>query len=213
MLFMLELQLNNRSHTMTARLRPIAFAACVFAALGTGPALAQSMRAGLWQMSGDISVEGQPGKIQRLSEAYKKSMAALPPADRKSIDDDAASRHQQITDQGFEVQFCLTPAMVALHQVLFGQLERCSVKQSASGAGTVHFSYSCADDGSSGEGTVTFSGTTGFKEEIRAASYKQHGTPIPPMTVVSSGRWLAADCGSVKPDPDEEQAPERAPAR
>lgn len=134
---------------MTARLRPIAFAACVFAALGAGPALAQSMRPGLWEVNADIGVEGQPGKIQRFSEAYKQSVAALSPAERKIIDDDAASRHQQISDQGFKVQFCLTPAMAARHKVLFGQFERCSVKQSARGVGTgtVHCSFSCGEDG------------------------------------------------------------------
>lgn len=59
---------------------------------------------------------------------------------------------------------------------------------------------------------MTFSGATGFTEEIRTAHHEQHGTPIPPMTMVSSGRWLAADCGSIKPDPDEEQAHGRTTA-
>lgn len=189
---------------MTLRRHAIPFATLVVATLVAQPVPAQSMKPGLWQLTTNIDVGKQRGQMQQFSEALKRSKAAMSPAERKIMEDDMASRHQKVSGNAISLEFCLAPEMAARRQVLPRQFDSCNVKQSPMVGSTVHFSYSCNDARSSGEGSVTFSGATGFTQEVRSVSRDHHGPAIASMTMASTGRWLGSDCGSIKPQrPDQ----------
>lgn len=199
MLSMLELlRTQPRSDHDSTPSRP-PFAALVFATLAAQPALAQSLKPGLWEITSNINVNNNPATLQQFAQTMKKHIASLPPAERKVMEEEMASQHQRISDKGMSVEFCLTPEMAARPQALSRQFEHCNVKQSPMVGSTVHFSFSCDDARSSGDGSVTFSGATGFTQQVRSVSHDQNGPAGVPMTVASTGRWLGADCGSVKP--------------
>lgn len=183
---------------MTARLAAFPFAACVLATLAATPVLAQSLKPGLWEFTSNINANNNPATLQQFAETLKKHIASLPPAERKIMEDEMASRHESISDKGVSDQFCLTPEMVARPDWLTQQFDGCNTKQSPMLGNTVHFSFSCHDGQSSGNGSMTFSGTTGFTQKVSSVSHDSKGPAIAPMTMTTSARWLGANCGSVK---------------
>jgi hypothetical protein len=69
------------------------------------------------------------------------------------------------------------------------------IKRSAS---TMQFKFTCAGQPpTSGEGEVTFSSPTAYTSKS-IVNTSVEGKPER-MTMDQSGKWLAADCGAVKP--------------
>ena len=59
------------------------------------------------------------------------------------------------------------------------------------------FSFSCAKPPSTGDGEVSFNGSTAYSSRVNVKTVV-NGKPET-MQMQSSGRWVAADCGTVKP--------------
>jgi hypothetical protein len=68
--------------------------------------------------------------------------------------------------------------------------------QSRSG-NTMKMAFACANPPSSGEGQVTFNGSEAYTSRMTVNSQVQ-GKPEK-VTMEGAGKWLAADCGNVKP--------------
>lgn len=188
---------------MKARASLFTSALLAFAALALPPASAQDIKPGLWEMTSTIG-PGNGMTQKEFAEAMRRTVAAMPAEARKEQQASAAREHLRITDTATTVQGCITAAQAAQRERLFKEPGKCTTRIAPKVGSTVRFSFSCTDPQSSGDGSVTFDGTTGFIHEVRSTSRHVSGgrTTDATSSMRTSARWLGAACGNV-PSADE----------
>jgi hypothetical protein len=179
--------------------------AAITAVLAGGIALSAAaqapvkLRAGLWEQSMQVSSQG--GQIEAAMKEAQAAMANMPPEQRKMMEQMMAARGMSVDIPGRSVRVCMTAEDVARDSLPPPQ-DGCT--QSARRTGnTWNISFQCpARDGqppSSGTGTVTLESPTAYSGQFvvnTAIDGKRDK-----VTMTSKGRWLGADCGSVRPAP------------
>jgi hypothetical protein len=169
-------------------------ACAAVAALGS--AAAQSLKPGLWQITHQTQGGGDMG---RSMAAMQQQLANMPPEQRKMVEQHMARQGVQAGSTpggGMAVKVCVTPEMAQRNQVP-GQHADCSSTSQARSGNTMKVAFACTNPPSKGEGEVTFTSPEAYTSKMTVTTTVQ-GKPQQ-MTMNSSGRWLAADCGSVKP--------------
>lgn len=73
----------------------------------------------------------------------------------------------------------------------------CKTSQQQRSGNTMKMSFTCTNPPSTGESQVTFDGAGSYSSKTTVTT-TTHGKPET-MTMEGSGKWLSADCGSVKP--------------
>ncbi len=160
-------------------------AALSFAA--AAPVAAQALKPGLWEMQQKMG--GNPEMDQAMAE-MRKQMAAM-----------MAQRGVQMapgSGGGMAVRMCMTREMVERNEVPVQQGD-CRTTQQQRTGNTLKMAFTCTNPPSSGESQVTFTGSEAFSSRTTVtttAGGKQEKT-----TIEGTGKWLGADCGSVKPMP------------
>jgi hypothetical protein len=109
------------------------------------------------------------GKLQDAMAMVQQHLATMDPEQRKRIDGMMARQGVVISNDGVIAKMCITPEMAAKQQLPIQQHGNCSYQHAPAVGNTMAFSFSCTNPQASGEGNAT------------------------------SGRWLGADCGAVKP--------------
>jgi hypothetical protein len=186
----------------TARVLFSAGVATAIALAGT-LALAQSgpnFRPGLWEESVERAVEGG-GAAEIDSKAALAALANMPPEQRKMVERMLAGQGLAIqADAGgvkAKQQYCIAPGKPRLSWTSTFR-EVCTQTLTPNGANWLVASR-CEDreDQPGGEmrGVLTLQGQTGYRGDFEGRSAQQ-GT----YRIKTEGRWLSADCGSVKPD-------------
>ena len=166
-------------------------------------ALAQSgpnFRPGLWEESVEQAVVGG-GTAKFDSKAALAALANMPPEQRKMAEKMLAGQGLEIqTDAGgmkVRQQYCIAPGKPRLSWTS-ALPEGCTQTITPNGANWV-VAGRCEgrDDQPGGEmrGVLTLQGSTGYRGDFEGNSTQQ-GT----YRIKTEGRWLSADCGSVKPD-------------
>jgi hypothetical protein len=164
------------------------------AAAALGSAGAQSLKPGLWQITHQTQGGGDMG---RSMAAMQQQLANMPPEQRKMVEQHMARQGMQSgPGGGMAVKVCITPEMAQRSQVP-GQHADCSSTSQARSGNTMKVAFACTNPPSKGEGEVTFTSPEAYTSKMTVTTTVQ-GKPQQ-MTMNSSGRWLAADCGSVKP--------------
>lgn len=165
--------------------------------LATLPALAQTLKPGLWELNNRIAAASP--EAMAVMEAAQQQMANMPPEQRKSIEQMLA-RHgvsMQLGDGGgVKLNYCLTREMAERQELPAGQPGQCTTTRTPVPGG-LNVTFNCARPPSSGNGQVIFNGNTAYSMRLNVNS-SAHGKPQT-MVVEGSGRWLGADCGSVAP--------------
>lgn len=176
----------------------LAAAAAAATLLLSHPALAaDTMRAGLWEMTNTIK-SGNSQTMAAMAEAQKQ-MAAMTPEQRKMIDALMAKQGVGMSmggDGSVKVSYCVTPEMAARRELPTGQQGQCTSNSTPTASG-MNVNFTCANPPSSGSGQVTLVGDTAFTTTMRVTS-SARGKPET-LTVDGTGRWLAADCGAKTP--------------
>ena len=172
------------------RMHFVAAAAVLASAL---PAGAQTMKPGLWEIHNKMS----GGQMDQAMADMQKQLAQMPPEQRKQMEAAMAQQGVKMAPAaggGMAVQMCMTKEMVERNDVPVQS--GCTATQNKKSGNRVQFAYTCANPPSSGEGEMTFT----------PESYTSHMTMKTTVqgkteTIVSdsTGKWLKADCGSVKP--------------
>jgi hypothetical protein len=179
---------------MTAPARPMLFSLMLLAATSV---FAQSTKPGLWEIQ--TRMGGNPQMDQAMAQ-MQQQMANMPPAQRKLMEDMMAQQGVNIgvgKGGGMSVKVCITPEMAA-RQELPAQTEGdCKTQITSRTATTLKLSFTCTNPPSSGEGSYTFRGDTGYDMAMRVKT-SQNGKPVN-TTMDGTGRWLGADCGKVRP--------------
>ena len=173
---------------------PFLLAALVCAAVL--PAAGQSLKPGLWEMQHKAG--GNP-EIDKAMAEMREQMASMPPEQRKQMEQMMASRGMAMgatPGGGMAMKMCLTKEMVERNEIIDKRGDCRTTRQQRSG-NTLTMAFTCNNPPSSGETQVTFSGNEAYSSRTTITT-KSNGQPET-MTVEGTGKWLGADCGSVKP--------------
>src|SRR5690606_564456 len=140
---------------------------------------------------------GGGGASDPMAELHKQ-MAQMPPAQRKQMEAALAQSGVKMAPGaggGMAVQMCMTQEMVSRDDV--PMQEGCKTTRNQRSGKTQKFAFSCSNPPSSGEGEVTYDGPEAYSSRmtVRATQGGQTQT----TTMETRGKWLKADCGSVKP--------------
>lgn len=170
----------------------------VWALAGLGlVAQAQSMKPGLWEMQNKMG--GNPQMDQAMAQ-MQQQMASMTPEQRKMMLDMMAKQGVSMAPTkggAMAVRVCITPEMAA-RQELPSQTEGdCTTTVTSRSGNTMKMKFACKNPASDGEGTYTFQGDTAYVANMVVRASHQ-GKPQT-TTIDSQGKWVAADCGNIKP--------------
>ena len=170
----------------------LVLAAAVLAAAATH---AQSIKPGLWEHA--FTIKSASGQMEGAMAEMQKQMAALPPDQRKMMEQMMAQQGVGMGPKGQSVKICITPEEAARQEVPAAE-GNCTQKVTQRSGNTIKVSFSCADKPpSSGEAEITFQGATAYTSKAVVRTTVD-GKPER-MDMTSNGKWLSADCGAVKP--------------
>lgn len=174
---------------------------------GSSPTLAQlSPRPdlGLWETRTKMTVNGRD-MLADMRAAQEAMMKSLPPAERAQM---AQAMKAQGGAPSESEQECLDAKSLsdwADPKSRLREMEQdmpgCKFEHAGTSGPSLQFKGRCADpQGFTGDiaGTMTMKGSRAWTSVYTGKGQSQ-GRPME-MRVESSGRWLAASCGAVRPD-------------
>ena len=169
-------------------------AAAALAACGL-PAAAQSLKPGLWEMHSKMSGNAQ---MDQAMAQMQKEMASMPPEQRKQMEAMMAKQGMQMgTAQGggMAMKTCMSKEQAERSEP--PMQDGCKITTMQRSGNTTKMAYSCAKPPSSGEGEFTYLGPEAYKSKMTVKAMVNGKTET--TTMEGSGKWLAADCGNLKP--------------
>lgn len=151
----------------------------------------QKILPGLWEFSsGDIQVDGQqmPGMDAMLAQ-----MENLPADQRRMMEEMLAAQGVKLGGKG--VQICLSKAQVEADELPFQDDPACTQEITERGDKLWKFRFECPD--ARGQGKTRFISDKEFVSTVES-QYRQ-GTETGTSRIESHARWIADDCGALKP--------------
>ena len=174
-------------------------ALALLAGMAGGASAQQKMRPGLWEHS--VNMKSQSGQMEAAMAEMQKSLASMPPEQRKQMEQMMAQQGVGMGPKGQTVKVCITKEQADLDNI--PQQEGCTQKVQRVDASTMKVAFSCkAGQGqppSSGEGTITMQGPTAYTGQFRFKTQNQ-GKPEQ-IDMAQSGKWLSDNCVAIKPMP------------
>jgi len=159
---------------------------------------AQTTKPGLWEITNKM--QSSSGEMEKAMANMEKQMAGMSPDQRKQMQDMMAKQGISMAPGGgggMTMKVCITKEMAERNELGQQQQGDCKSTQSPRSGNTMKFSYVCTQPPSSGEGLMTFTGDTAYTMKMNTTTTVK-GKPEK-MSMDASGKWLAADCGSIKP--------------
>lgn len=174
-------------------------ALALLAGMAGGASAQQRMRPGLWEHS--VNMKSQSGQMEAAMAEMQKSLASMPPEQRKQMEQMMAQQGVGMGPKGQTVKVCITKEQADLDNI--PQQEGCTQKVQRVDASTMKVAFSCkggqGQPPSSGEGTITMQGPTAYTGQFRFKTQNQ-GKPEQ-IDMAQSGKWLSDNCGAIKPMP------------
>lgn len=176
------------------RIHPLLAAAVL--ALASAAAPAQTLKPGLWEISNKAG--GNPQMDQAMAQ-MQQQLAAMPPEQRKQMEAVMAQRGVRLgapgAGGGMTAQVCMTREMVERNDV--PTRSGCTNTRHERSGNTMKVAFTCSNPPSSGEGEFTFVSPEAYRSHMTVRTQQQGRTET--VTMDATGKWLKADCGSVKP--------------
>ena len=164
-------------------------------------AAAQTMKPGLWEITNKMGGSGDTGAKMAAAQAeMQKQMAAMPPEQRKQMEKMMAQQGVNMAPGaagGMAVRVCITKEMAARNETPAQTQGDCKQEQMQKSGNTTKFKFTCTKPPSTGEGEVTQHNPESYTMKMKMTS-EAKGKPEQ-MTMDAQGKWVANDCGSVKP--------------
>jgi hypothetical protein len=165
---------------------------------GAAGAWAQSTKPGLWEIQQKMG--GSP-KMDDAMAKMEKQLAAMPPEQRKMMQDMLAKQGVGMAGAapggGMLVKVCITKEMAERQQMPSQAQGDCTTTITEKSASSMKMNFSCKNPPSSGEGVYTFMGDSAYTMHMKMNSMA--GGAPQATTMDATGKWVASDCGSVKP--------------
>ena len=161
------------------------------------PAGAQQLKPGLWEISNKMKGSAEMDKAMAEMQAQ---LASMPPDQRKQMEAMMSQRGVRMAPNagaggGMTMQMCMTKEMVERNDV--PMQDGCTVTRQQRTGNTMKMAFHCTKPPSSGEGEFTFMGSEAYKSHM-VVNTQAKGKPEK-MEMDGTGKWLGADCGSIKP--------------
>ncbi|MBL8306990.1 MAG: DUF3617 domain-containing protein [Rubrivivax sp.] len=171
-----------------------------------GLAAAQKAAPGLWEYSATMKAQG--AQVDAAMARMQERMARMPPEQRQQMEQMMAARGMAIGPGGpaglatgaqpIVVKTCITPEQAARDEVAHQDANCRQLSQERVGR-TLKFKFVCTGERESrGEGEYTFESDKAAKGRVTVDSVSKKGEPMH-MEMTHTARWLAADCGDIKP--------------
>jgi hypothetical protein len=163
------------------------------------PAGAQTMKPGLWSLSNTMT-SSDPQVSQAMS-AVQQHMANMSPEQREQMQK-MMQQHGVQLDVGaggaLQTKLCMTREMAERKEfpVQQGDCKQTFTQQSATRG---HIAFTCTKPKVSGEGDLVADNDTSYRARMKIRSEEQGRNQTVDMDV--TGKWLSADCGTVRPIP------------
>ena len=173
--------------------------AALLAGLSCG-AGAQTLKPGLWEVSNNMKTSS--GEIEKGMAQMQAQMAAMTPEQRKMMDGMMAKQGVGVGAPGvgapgaMTVKMCITKEMAERNEI-GGREGDCKSSYSPRTGNTMKYSFTCANPPSSGQGEFSFVGAEAYRSKMTMTTARQ-GKPEK-MDMDGQGKWVSADCGSIKP--------------
>jgi hypothetical protein len=167
-------------------------------ALATTHVMAQSQKPGLWEITHKT---GGNAEMDAAMAQMQKQMASMSPAQRKQMEammaQHGGSMPTAAAGGGMSMKVCISPEMAARDQMPQQTEGDCTTSITSRTAGSMKMAFVCTNPPSKGEGTYTFPNDKAYTMAMTIRSERK-GKPDT-VTLEGSGKWLTADCGTVKP--------------
>ncbi|MET0332737.1 MAG: DUF3617 domain-containing protein [Rhizobacter sp.] len=152
------------------------------------------IEAGLWEIN--ISLKSQSGKAELAMREAQAYISRLPAGQRKQVEEMMAAQGVRLGDKGSTVQACISKEDAERGEIP-QQAGDCTQQVLDRNANSMRVKFSCATNPpASGEGTVEFQSPTAYTSRALVDTVVMGQTER--VNVDQTGRWLGADCGSVK---------------
>ncbi len=155
------------------------------------PAQATQLLPGLWEFTSDrLEVDGMqmPGMAEMLEQ-----MKALPPEQRKMMEVMLAEQGVELGSGG--VRLCLSEAQVQSRELPFQDEPGCTQEVLEQTENLWRFRFECPDAKGQGETRLISEREVASTIETEYTVGEQQGS----SRMLSRGRWVGEDCGSLKP--------------
>ncbi|MEJ5992583.1 DUF3617 domain-containing protein [Ramlibacter sp. PS3R-8] len=179
---------------METSMRTCLLAATAALSIVAFPAGAQSLKPGLWEINNKMG----GGQMDQAMADMQKQMAQMSPAERKQMEEMMGKQGVRMAPAaggGMTVQMCMTKEMVERNDM--PMQDGCRMTQNTRSGNTMKMAFTCTNPPSSGEGQVTFASPEAYTSKMTMRMQEKGKTET--MTMDTSGKWLKADCGNVKP--------------
>ena len=169
--------------------------ACLLAAACL-PATAQSLKPGLWEVHNKMS--GNAQMDQAMAEMHKQ-LATMPADQRKQMEAMMAQRGVAMAPGsgggGMAVRTCMTKEMVDRNDV--PMQDGCRITSQQRSGNTTKMAFACSNPPSSGDGQFTYHSGESYSSRMTVKTVVQGRNET--MAMEGTGKWLGADCGSIRP--------------
>lgn len=156
----------------------------------TGPRI----EPGLWEIN--IALKSQSGKAELAMREAQAYISRLPPGQRKQVEEMMAAQGVRLGDKASTVQACISKEDAERGEIP-QQAGDCTQQVLDRSANSMRVKFSCTTNPpASGEGTVEFQSPTAYTSRAIVDTVVMGATER--VNVDQTGRWLGADCGSVK---------------
>lgn len=166
--------------------------------LAATPALANPQIApGLWEYRSTMKTNDP--KVQQAMAEAQKAMAGMSPEQRRQMEQMMGGMRMSPSaagGPGMTLQVCITSEQAA-RQELPPPDPKCSTRVTGRTATSMKFAMECPAEQMRGEGEMVFSGPKAY--DGRFTMQQTRGGQTMQMDSTLSAKWLASDCGSVKP--------------
>lgn len=155
------------------------------------------LQAGLWEHS--VEMRSQSGQMEAGMKQAQAAMAAMTPEQRKMMEGMLAKQGVALGASPQKLRMCLS-AEDAARDALPPAQDGCTQKASRKGnVWTVSFQCPArdGDPASSGEGTATLESSNAYSGKFTIRT--QNGKAAEVLTMNTRARWVAADCGALRP--------------
>lgn len=163
------------------------------------PSSAQSLKPGLWEIKTQVKSAG--GEMESAMAAMQENLARMPPEQRKMVEENMARQGVSVgrNGSGMSARACISKEMAQHNRLPVRRQGNCTEKHGPVVNGKMSATFTCTNPPSSGHAEYVFKGDTAYTMTMRSTSTVE-GVPRE-MTMQSSGRWVSADCGSIRPMP------------
>lgn len=170
-----------------------------------GPTAAQTpirLLPGLWEHS--IAIQDNGGQAAGVMKELQAQLARMTPEQRQQLEAMMAGKGIALNSAADNagspttaVRMCMTQAQLDLNES--PQLEKnCSQQSTQRSGNTFRFKFSCSGTPpATGDGEIQVLSETAYRGSTRVETVI-NGKPGQ-LSMAQTGKWLSADCGSVKP--------------